>query len=162
MILIGLDFDNTIIRYDELFYKVALEKRIIPPTLSIQKNSIKDYLIKKGQENEWTLIQGEVYGNRITEALPFEGMFKALKILQSNGFFTVLISQNSFCFLNQLAIFLKNIGSKNEPFAFGGIDDTRFSVRAVILSDNAFNLDAVCSILKDCARDIVPIIENTE
>tara|TARA_B100000676_G_scaffold44527_1_gene42803 strand:- start:1907 stop:2830 length:924 start_codon:yes stop_codon:yes gene_type:complete len=60
------------------------------------------------------------------------------------------------------AIFLKNIGSKNEPFAFGGIDDTRFSVRAVILSDNAFNLDAVCSILKDCARDIVPIIENTD
>ena len=29
MTLLGLDFDNTLVRYDKLFYKVALEKGLI-------------------------------------------------------------------------------------------------------------------------------------
>ena len=60
------------------------------------------------------------------------------------------------------AIFLRNMGARNEPFAFGGFDDTKFNVRAVILSNNAFNLDAVCGILKDCARDIVPLVDTSD
>jgi len=55
-------------------------------------------------------------------------------------------------------IFLKNNGGINEPFALGGQDQTMLEVRAVVLADNMFNLDAVCSILKDTARRYVPLI----
>ena len=58
-------------------------------------------------------------------------------------------------------IFLKNNGGENQPFAFGGQDNTILNIRAIIMSDSMFNLDAACSILKDTARDYVPIINNT-
>jgi len=58
-------------------------------------------------------------------------------------------------------IFLKNNGGTNEPFAFGGQDQTMMEVRAVVLADNMFNLDAVCSLLKDTARKYVPLINNS-
>lgn len=57
-------------------------------------------------------------------------------------------------------IFLKNNGGINEPFALGGQDNTTIEVRAVVLADNMFNLDAVCSILKDTARKYIPLINN--
>jgi|TARA_B100001964_G_C14145528_1_gene559519 hypothetical protein len=60
------------------------------------------------------------------------------------------------------AIFLKSIGSVNEPFAFGGLDNTIVTARAVILSDSAYKLDAVCSILRDTARDYVPLMTSEE
>jgi hypothetical protein len=58
-------------------------------------------------------------------------------------------------------IFLKNNGGINEPFALGGQDQTFMEIRAVVLADNMFNLDAVCSILKDTARRYVPLISNS-
>lgn len=58
-------------------------------------------------------------------------------------------------------IFLKNNGGTNEPFALGGQDNTIVEVRAVVLADNMFNLDAVCSILKDTARRYIPLINNS-
>lgn len=58
-------------------------------------------------------------------------------------------------------IFLKNNGGVNEPFALGGQDQTFMEIRAVVLADNMFNLDAVCSILKDTARRYVPLITNS-
>lgn len=58
------------------------------------------------------------------------------------------------------AVFIKNNGGENVPFAFGGLDQTRVSLRAVVLADSQFDLDAVCSIFKDQARTMVPIISN--
>lgn len=58
-------------------------------------------------------------------------------------------------------IFLKNNGGTNEPFALGGQDNTVMEVRAIVLADNMFNLDAVCSILKDTARRYIPLINNS-
>jgi len=57
-------------------------------------------------------------------------------------------------------IFLKNNGGINEPFALGGMDNTMMEVRAIVLADNMFNLDAACSILKDTARRYIPLIKN--
>ena len=56
------------------------------------------------------------------------------------------------------AIFLKSNGTRNEPFAFGGQDQTEFDVRAIILSDDQYKLDAVSSIFRDRVRTFVPII----
>jgi len=80
--LLGLDFDNTIIKYDEIFHRIACEKKLIPKDLPKEKKTIRDYLLKKNIENEWTKIQGEVYGDRIAEALPFDGTLESLQAIK--------------------------------------------------------------------------------
>jgi hypothetical protein len=47
------------------------------------------------------------------------------------------------------AIFIKNMGGTNKPFALGGLKDTRTTVRLVVLADSNYKLDAACSLLKD-------------
>jgi hypothetical protein len=59
-------------------------------------------------------------------------------------------------------IYLKNMGGKNEPIAFGGMDNTVTNVRAVILADSAYKLDAACSILKDSSKDSFRIIKQSD
>jgi hypothetical protein len=83
MMRLGLDFDNTLISYDRLFRKVALEQGLIPEQTPPQKNAVRDYLRRQDREEEWTRLQGEVYGDRILEAEPFPGMRAALDALSS-------------------------------------------------------------------------------
>lgn len=59
-------------------------------------------------------------------------------------------------------IYLKYQGGDNEPLAFGGLDKTNINVRAIVLSDNIFKLDAVTSIFRDTNRTLVPIIYDNE
>ena len=60
------------------------------------------------------------------------------------------------------AIFLKDNGGRNEQFAFGGLDLTNVTVRAIVLADSAFRLDAVCSIMRDLAYSVVPYLEPAD
>jgi hypothetical protein len=59
-------------------------------------------------------------------------------------------------------IYLKYQGGKNKPLAFGGFDQTVSNVRAVILSDSVFSLDAVTSIMRDTSRELIPLIYANE
>ena len=58
------------------------------------------------------------------------------------------------------AIYVKNLGGTNEPFAFGGTENTIVNTRAVVLSDSAYSLDAVCSIMKDTKQDYFKVYET--
>ena len=58
MTLLGLDFDNTIVQYDSLFYKLGLEKGLIDESVDPLKNKIRDFLRGKGQEEELD-VQGD-------------------------------------------------------------------------------------------------------
>lgn len=82
--IIGVDFDNTIVSYDKIFHEYALKQSLIPSNLPINKTSVRDYLRSKGLEDIWTEMQGEVYGNRMLEAQMFSGVkesFRRAKIL---------------------------------------------------------------------------------
>jgi len=83
--LLGLDFDNTLICYDTLFHRVALDRGLIPADLPAQKNRVRDYLRQQDQEDAWTHMQGEVYGARITEAESFPGVLPTLQQLSQSG-----------------------------------------------------------------------------
>lgn len=72
--LIALDFDNTIVRYDRLFHRLAVERGLIPATLPATKQSVRDFLRTTGRENDWTELQGIAYGSRITDAESFHGV----------------------------------------------------------------------------------------
>jgi hypothetical protein len=59
------------------------------------------------------------------------------------------------------AIFLKNMGGYDMPLVMGTDGgNTVTNVRAIVLSDSAFSLDAVCGLLKKTSKRKIPIIEN--
>lgn len=55
------------------------------------------------------------------------------------------------------AVFIKNNGSSNQPFSFGGFDQTTVSIRALVFSDSQFDIDGVCSIFRDQKYELVPL-----
>lgn len=95
MIKLGLDFDNTLITYDGLFKKAAFEKKLIPNDFPENKNLIRNYLRRKNQEILFTVLQGEVYGKRISEASQADGMYVALKEAKNNGIELFIISHKT-------------------------------------------------------------------
>jgi len=72
--LVGIDFDNTVVCYDFIFHQVAVEKRLIPSHVPVAKGSVRDHMRRRGFENAWIGLQGEVYGPRMKEATPFPGV----------------------------------------------------------------------------------------
>lgn len=47
------------------------------------------------------------------------------------------------------AIFLKNRGSEDKPFCLGSVDNTVIDVRAIVITDDPYLTDGICSILRD-------------
>lgn len=92
---IGLDFDNTIVCYDELFHQVALEEAAITSDIPVQKQAIRDHLRAIGNEDEWTRIQGLVYGERILEARLFSGFRAAIQELMISGCEIFIVSHKT-------------------------------------------------------------------
>ncbi len=70
---VGIDFDNTIACYDGVFHAAALERGLIPPDLSRDKNSVRDHLNAAGRAEAFTELQGYVYGTRMELASPYPG-----------------------------------------------------------------------------------------
>jgi hypothetical protein len=73
---IGVDFDNTIVCYDELFHRVAVEQGLIPASVPVTKSAVRGYLERCGKGDAWTELQGYVYGERLQEAVPFPGVLE--------------------------------------------------------------------------------------
>ncbi len=95
MTILGLDFDNTLVNYDTLFHKLATEKNLLDSDIPAKKVAVRDYLRTKGLEDEFTILQGEVYGARILEAEPAQGMLTALSKAKNRGIKMVLVSHKT-------------------------------------------------------------------
>lgn len=92
---LGLDFDNTLVEYDELFYTLAREKRLIERDCPANKKAIRNYLNEIGLEEAFTELQGEVYGLRILEAKPADGMIEALTKMRDKGYELMIVSHKT-------------------------------------------------------------------
>ena len=80
--IIGVDFDNTIIGYDDLLFRLALERQLIPRDAKRGKKSIRDHIRRHHTDLEWQKLQAEMYGPRIGEAVLINGVadfFRACK-----------------------------------------------------------------------------------
>src|SRR5690349_13934962 len=71
--LIGVDLDNTIACYDQIFPVIAVERGLVPKDCAASKGAVRDYLRQIGQEDRWTELQGYVYGPGMRQATPFAG-----------------------------------------------------------------------------------------
>ncbi len=76
--IVGLDFDNTIVSYDALFHRMALAEGAIPASTPITKRAVRDYLRKTKQEALWTQFQSKAYGPYLNDAIPFPGFHEFL------------------------------------------------------------------------------------
>jgi hypothetical protein len=70
---IGIDFDNTIVDYGEAFHTAAMERGLIGAELPKGKNAVRDFLNTSGRKDDFTALQGYVYGTRMNLARPYPG-----------------------------------------------------------------------------------------
>ena len=95
MKILGLDFDNTLVEYDELFYEAALENKLVPSDIQKNKTAVRDYLRSVGRETDFTLLQGEVYGRKILDAKPTKGLIEALIQIRELDIPMILVSHKT-------------------------------------------------------------------
>jgi len=94
-VLLGVDFDNTLVSYDGLFHRVAMERKLIPSDLEPTKGAVRDYLRQVGREDDWTEMQGYVYGPRLPEAMPFPRAVECLTDLVKRGVQVFIVSHKT-------------------------------------------------------------------
>jgi len=83
---IGIDFDNTIINYQEAFLGAAKACRLLPEDFTGTKQAVRDRIrLLPDGEREWMRLQGYVYGNGIGGAVPFDGVAGFLRRCRKHG-----------------------------------------------------------------------------
>ena len=88
---IGIDFDNTIVFYDDVIVEIAHDLYSIPQTVAPTKLGIRDYLRETNREEDWIKLQGLIYGKFIYKATPFLNVICFLKFLSKFEWVSVFI-----------------------------------------------------------------------
>ncbi len=93
---IGVDFDNTIICYDEQFHRCAVEWGFINPGFLADKSAIRHAvrLLHDG-EKKWQRLQAEIYGVRVQSAQMMDGFKEFAKICRENRVTLYIVSHKT-------------------------------------------------------------------
>jgi hypothetical protein len=93
---IGLDFDNTIIRYDEVFRKAAIGRGQLSADFSGTKQQVRDAIRRLTDgERQWQALQGYVYGKGIQGATLFAGLGDFLRRARAHGDTILIVSHKT-------------------------------------------------------------------
>jgi hypothetical protein len=93
---IGIDFDNTIITYDDVFRDSAKQHRLIDRDFSGSKQAVRD-AIRRLPDGElaWQRLQGQVYGKGIGGATMVAGVETFLRRCRAEGCAVVVVSHKT-------------------------------------------------------------------
>jgi hypothetical protein len=93
---IGIDFDNTMINYDAVFFGTAKRGGLIGSAVPRRKHAVRD-AIRMLPEGElaWQRLQGQVYGRGIAEAAMATGFKEFLKRCRIEGCAVVVVSHKT-------------------------------------------------------------------
>jgi hypothetical protein len=93
---IGLDFDNTIIRYDEVFRAAARQRNLLPPDFAGTKQEVREAIrLLPDGELKWQALQGHVYGKGIGGAELFRGLSGFLRRVKARGDTVLIVSHKT-------------------------------------------------------------------
>jgi len=93
---IGLDFDNTIIRYDEVFQQAAKACGLLDAGFSGTKQQVRDAIrLLPDGESKWQTLQGYAYGNGIAGAQIFSGVPEFLRRARKDGHTILIVSHKT-------------------------------------------------------------------
>lgn len=93
--IIGVDFDNTMVCYDQLFHHIACEQGLIEASTPANKTAVRDTLRAAGREQDWINLQGLVYGRRILQAPAFPGVMAFFTQARAMGHELYVISHKT-------------------------------------------------------------------
>lgn len=94
--VIGVDLDNTLVCYDELFHLVACEEGLIDSAMPRSKEKIRDEIrLLPDGENRWTRLQAIVYGPRMHAARLFDGIAAFFRHCAASRFRTKIVSHKT-------------------------------------------------------------------
>jgi hypothetical protein len=93
---IGIDFDSTIIAYDEVFCATAKRWGLIEQAFRGGKRAVRDavLLLPEG-EIAWQRLQGRVYGKGIADATMVEGFTAFLRRCRAEGCAVAIVSHKT-------------------------------------------------------------------
>ncbi|EFL89539.1 hypothetical protein [Ahrensia sp. R2A130] len=92
---IGIDFDNTIANYDGVFHAAALEAGLIPSGVATSKDAVRDHMNANGSKDEFTKLQGHVYGARMDLARVHDGFADFVARTLNNGHELFIVSHKT-------------------------------------------------------------------
>ncbi|MDH3200546.1 MAG: hypothetical protein OEM15_06600 [Myxococcales bacterium] len=94
--VVGVDLDNTIICYDGLFHRLAVERGLVPHDFQPSKKLIRDQIRELPDgEIEWQKLQAAAYGPRIGEAGVFPGVRDFFATASARGVRTFIVSHKT-------------------------------------------------------------------
>lgn len=104
--IIGIDFDNTIIQYDNVFFDVALKLNFIQPHCPKNKFSIREQVRQLNDgEIKWRKLQALVYGEHISSAYLAPGFIDFIGYCRKLNIKVYIISHKTkFAYLDETAI----------------------------------------------------------
>ena len=93
---IGIDLDNTLICYDEVFKQYGEEFATLPEGIEPNRSEIKAY-IRNQMDGEmvWQKLQGQVYGRGLSNAKLFPGVHRFLWRCRQRGVTVEIISHKT-------------------------------------------------------------------
>jgi hypothetical protein len=93
---IGIDFDNTIIGYDEVFLAAAKERQLIGEDFAGTKQTVRDAIrLLPDGEISWQRLQGHVYGKGIRNAVMIDGVAAFLRQCRMRGHTVYIVSHKT-------------------------------------------------------------------
>lgn len=93
---IGVDFDNTLIRYDQVFCDVGRARGLLPADFSGGKTAVRAHIrgLPDG-ETRWTALQAAVYGPGVADAAPAAGALAFLRACRLAGIPVAIVSHKT-------------------------------------------------------------------
>jgi hypothetical protein len=93
---IGIDFDNTLVSYDDVFRGAARSRGLIDESFSGTKQAVRDRIrLLPDGEIAWQTLQGHVYGKGIDNAVMFEGADTFLRRCRVEGCSVFVVSHKT-------------------------------------------------------------------
>ena len=94
--IIGIDFDNTIVNYDELIYQEAVDRNLIREPVQKNKKLIRDIIRELPDgEIEWQKIQAAVYGPGMDRAALIKDVYDFFILCKDSGVDAYIVSHKT-------------------------------------------------------------------
>ncbi len=93
--LIGIDFDNTVVSYDSLFATLAIEAGYLNEIPRGGKTAVRDAVRAEYGDKAWQSLQAQAYGERMGEAEMYQGFPAFAAAARRLGMPMVIVSHKS-------------------------------------------------------------------
>ena len=93
---VGVDFDNTLVSYDEVMYKAAVRFGFVASEARRDKKSIRDQIRQLPDgEMKWRKLQAFVYGEAMDDARLMEGVADFFDLCKKTGIEIYIVSHKT-------------------------------------------------------------------